>query len=243
MKAIILAAGRGSRMQYMTDEAPKCLIKIKGTPLIERQISLFKEVGINEIAVVTGYKREKLQKYKLKEFYNNKWSSSQMVYSLFQAEQWLKKTNFIVSYSDIFYEKSALLTLINSKNDLSITYDKNWRSLWGKRFENPLSDAETFLFDENNFLLTIGQKTKSYEDVKGQYMGLLKFSPNGWQSASKFYAGLSKVDKYSMDMTSFLSSLIINKIIKIKVFEYDEDWGEIDAVTDLNFYNKKYNPE
>ena len=243
MKAIILAAGRGSRMQYMTYDNPKCLIKIKGTPLIERQISLFKEVGINEIAVVTGYKREKLQKYKLKEFYNKKWSSSQMVYSLFQAENWLNKENFIVSYSDIFYEKSALLTLISSKNDISITYDKNWRALWERRFKNPLSDAETFLFDDNNFLLNIGQKTKSYENIKGQYMGLLKFSPNGWQSASKFYAGLSKVEKYSLDMTSFLSSLIINKIIKIKVFEYDEDWGEMDAVTDLNFYNKKYDPK
>ena len=133
--------------------------------------------------------------------------------------------------------------MINSKNDLSITYDKNWRSLWGKRFKNPLSDAETFLFDDNNFLLNIGQKTKSYENIKGQYMGLLKFSPNGWQSASKFYAGLSNGEKYSLDMTSFLSSLIINKIIKIKVFEYDEDWGEMDAVTDLNFYNEKYNPK
>ena len=55
--------------------------------------------------------------------------------------------------------------------------------------------------------------------------------------------GLSNMHKYSLDMTSFLSSLLINKIIKIKVFEYEEDWGEIDAVTDLNFYTKQYNPK
>ena len=60
MKAIILAAGRGSRMKNLTDEKPKCLAKLRGKPLLEWQLTSLREAGIEDIAIVTGYKRELL---------------------------------------------------------------------------------------------------------------------------------------------------------------------------------------
>ena len=60
MKAIILAAGRGSRMKHLTDEKPKCLAKLGGKLLIEWQLEALSAAGINEIAIVTGYKKELL---------------------------------------------------------------------------------------------------------------------------------------------------------------------------------------
>ena len=65
MKAIILAAGRGSRMKNMTDERPKCLVELGGKPLLEYQLTALRQAGINEIAVVTGYRRELLVGYGL----------------------------------------------------------------------------------------------------------------------------------------------------------------------------------
>ena len=55
MRAILLAAGIGSRLRPLTLETPKPLIKINDESMIERQIKFLKEVGINEIIVVTGY--------------------------------------------------------------------------------------------------------------------------------------------------------------------------------------------
>ena len=79
MKAIILAAGRGSRMNELTYDKPKCLIEINGKTLLDWQLEAIKSVGINEIGIVTGYKREMLSVYKLIEFYNPNWETSQMV--------------------------------------------------------------------------------------------------------------------------------------------------------------------
>ena len=66
--AIIMAAGTSSRFVPLSYELPKALITVKGEVLIERQIRQLKEAGINEIVVVTGYKKELF--YYLKEKYN-----------------------------------------------------------------------------------------------------------------------------------------------------------------------------
>ena len=72
MRGIILAAGRGVRMGKLTNGKPKCLIKYKGKRLLEHQIDCFRRSNINDIAIVTGYKREMLSRFKLKEFNNPK---------------------------------------------------------------------------------------------------------------------------------------------------------------------------
>ena len=126
MRAIILAAGRGSRMKELTNEKPKSLLKIKGISLLQKQINVFRQNGINEIAIVTGYKSEALGKFNLYEFHNKRWSETQMFFSLCCADSWLKNFSCIVSYSDIFYEPEAINLLIHDKNKIALTYDKNW---------------------------------------------------------------------------------------------------------------------
>ncbi|PYK48280.1 MAG: nucleotidyl transferase, partial [Verrucomicrobia bacterium] len=58
MRALILAAGRGSRMGDLGDDRPKCLIELQGRPLIERQITALRRSGVEEIGVVRGYRAE-----------------------------------------------------------------------------------------------------------------------------------------------------------------------------------------
>mgnify|MGYP003993207777 FL=1 len=74
MKAIILAAGRGSRMGGLTEELPKCLVQLHGKTLLEWQIAALRRGGVEEIAIVTGYRRKQLAKYGLVEFYNERWA-------------------------------------------------------------------------------------------------------------------------------------------------------------------------
>ena len=76
-KAIILAAGRGSRLGHLTKEVPKCLVKLKKKPLISYQIKSLQKAGIKNIALVVGYKSNKLKNYSDKIFKNNFWNKNQ----------------------------------------------------------------------------------------------------------------------------------------------------------------------
>ena len=104
---------------------------------------------------------------------NQNWDKNNMVSSLECAEQWFENESLIVSYSDIFYEESAIRNLKKCKDNLAITYDPNWYEMWKKRFENPLDDAETFLIDKSKKVTEIGGKTDNISQIQGQYMGLL----------------------------------------------------------------------
>lgn len=239
MRAIILAAGRGSRMKSLTEKHPKCLVKLDGKSLLDGQINSLKEAGIKKIGIVTGYKRESLTKKKLKEFYNEHWKNSNMVFSLTHASDWLSKENCIVSYSDIFYSAQAVRSLIKSTASIAITYDPNWLELWKQRFYEPLDDAETFRLSSKNTLLEIGGKPNTINEIQGQYMGLLRFTPNGWSQVIKYLSTINnkRIDK--LQMTEMLQGMIMNFRVSIKAIPYRGFWGEIDSKEDLKLFQEK----
>ncbi|WP_322845239.1 phosphocholine cytidylyltransferase family protein [Pseudomonas sp. B33.4] len=236
MKAIILAAGRGSRMKSLTDERPKCLVELRGKPLLEWQLESLRAAGISDIAVVTGYKRELLAERGLSEFHNPRWAETNMVSSLACAESWLDGEPCIVSYSDIFYSAVAVQSLINSEAALAVTYDPNWLQLWTERFGDPLLDAETFRLTAAHTLAEIGNKPQSVDDVQGQYMGLLRFTPEGWAEVVRLRAELSPQQRDSMHMTNTLQRVIDAGRVPIEAVAYTGEWGEVDSSEDLSVY-------
>ena len=179
MKAIILAAGRGSRMKNLTDDRPKCLVELQGKALLDWQLTALREAGIEQAAIVTGYRRELFADRGLTEFHNPRWAETNMVSSLACAEKWLQAETCIVSYSDIFYGAQAVKLLMENQAALAVTYDPNWLGLWKQRFGDPLVDAETFRLNLDKTLAEIGRKPKSIEEVQGQYMGLLRLHARG----------------------------------------------------------------
>lgn len=236
MKAIILAAGRGSRMKKLTDEIPKCLVEVRGRPLLDQQLIALHGAGIQEVAIVTGYKREMLAKRGTHEFHNPRWSETNMVTSLSTAESWLLSGPCIVSYSDIFYDETAVRALMACDEPLAVTYDINWLTVWTKRFGDPLLDAETFKVDESHYLIEIGNKPTLVDEVQGQYMGLLRFSPQGWNEISRIRAELSEAERDKMHMTGTLQKVIEAGRLSVKAVPYGGDWGEVDAAEDLVVY-------
>lgn len=238
MKGIILAAGRGSRLGSLTDENPKCMVSLLEKPLIEWQIQSLEAAGVSEISLVCGYKAEKLKKYSKSVYENIRWAETNMVRSLECADEVLRQNICIISYSDIVYNPTIVRKLINSKFDISITYDTDWYRLWSERFEDPLNDAETFSADGYGRLEQIGKKAQSIEEIRGQFMGLIKITPSGWNNISKLLSTFSseKIDK--LDMTSLLSALLEKKI-EIGAVGISGDWCEIDNESDLRLYTKK----
>ena len=90
MRALILAAGRGSRMGPLGDERPKCLVELAGKPLIGRQIAALWRGGAEEIGVVRGYRAELIDFPGLSYFENQRWAETNMVMSLAAAAAWLR---------------------------------------------------------------------------------------------------------------------------------------------------------
>lgn len=240
MKAIILAAGRGSRMKDLTEGRPKCLVELRGKALLDWQLDALRAAGIAEIAIVTGYKRELLANRGLVEFHNARWSETNMVSSLACAQNWLQAGPCIVTYSDIFYSPMAVQSLMYCEASLAVTYDPNWLELWTQRFGDPLLDAETFRLTPEHTLAEIGNKPTSANEVQGQYMGLLRFTPEGWAEVLRIRSGLTTEQCDKMHMTGTLQKVIDARRIAIAAVPYAGEWGEVDSAEDLLHSEKNY---
>ncbi|NJB66725.1 choline kinase [Desulfobaculum xiamenense] len=237
MRAIILAAGRGSRMKNLTDDRPKCLVELHGRALLDWQLHALRGGGIDDIAIVTGYRREMLANRGLVEFHNSRWAQTNMVTSLSCAREWLEAAPCVVSYSDIFYDATAVRALMTCRAALAVTFDPQWQRLWTKRFGDPLLDAETFrLAPDAAHLAEIGNKPKTVDEVQGQYMGLLRFTPEGWHEVEMLREAMPQGVRDAMHMTGTLQKIIETGRVSVAALPYSGMWGEVDSGEDLAVY-------
>tara|TARA_Y100000590_G_scaffold458411_1_gene613074 strand:- start:507 stop:1259 length:753 start_codon:yes stop_codon:yes gene_type:complete len=238
IKGLILAAGRGSRMDYLTSENPKCFTELGGKRLIDWQLESFQKASINDIAIVTGYLKKQFDVYDLIKFNNENWQKTNMVSSLMRAASFID-SDTIVSYSDIIFHKDAVTNIINCKGDIVLGYDKNWLNQWQLRFENPKEDAESFEISEENILIDIGNRINSTDKVMGQYTGLFKLTPTGMEKIEETLCKFQE-KKDSLDMTA-LFQLMIKEGFSIFATEIKTYWFEIDTPADLKIAERLYN--
>lgn len=241
MRALILAAGRGSRMGPLGNDRPKCLIELAGRPLLERQVAALRRGGVEQIGVVRGYRADMLHFTDLAYFDNARWADTNMVMSLATGSSWLRSGPVIVSYADIFYRSELVRALAHAPGPLVVAYDRSWRSLWTRRFPDPLSDAETFRIGSAGELLEIGGKTQRIEDIEGQYMGLLKFTSTAWSAVEALLDTLDAPVRDRLDMTGLLRRMLAQQAVPISTVGTDGDWGEMDNVGDIELYEKMAN--
>lgn len=226
---IILAAGRGSRLRHLTDERPKCMVELGGRPLLHWQVAAMRGAGVTDLVVVRGYKSECLTgDFAVCD--NPRWSQTHMVASLLCARDRLAAGPCLVSYSDIVYPAAALRRLAAAEAPLAILYDVNWRALWQRRSADPLADTETFRIDRHGSVTEIGRKPVSLDEVQGQYMGLLRFTPESLQWVEALRASGADLDR--TDMTSLLGGLLSagHRLLGVP---WDGAWCEVDNAEDL----------
>ena len=236
MRAVILAAGRGSRLGHLGADRPKCLVEFAGKPLLERQIAALRRGGVDEIGVVRGYRAEMIDLPGVSYFLNQRWAETNMVMSLTAAAAWLHSGPAIVSYGDIFYRSELVRGLAGAPGRLVISYDRDWRRLWTRRFVDPLADAETFRINADGQLLEIGGRTTRIEEIQGQYMGLFKFTPPAWGIVEALLAALDAPTRDKLDVTGLLGRLLAGNELSIGTFGADGQWGEIDNAQDVALY-------
>ena len=240
MKGIILAAGRGSRMGVVTNDLPKCQIVVAGKTLLDWQLGSLKSAGISQVAVVTGYKSDYLQSPLYETFHNPRWDETNMLVSLMTADTWLSQFPCVISYADILYHPDIVRSLYNDSEHITITYDLMWESLWRLRFSNPLSDAETFKVDDGDYLVTIGQRAQCISEIQGQYMGLIKTTPDSWKVIKELILELTSKQLDRLDMTGMFAGLL-ERCCPIKAIAISGRWCEVDSSNDLFVYENMIN--
>ena len=236
-KVILLVAGEGKRLRPYTLDRPKCMVEIDGISLIDRQLSVLRAEGLDNIVMVGGYKSEMLKREGVKLKLNPRYYETNMVWTMFCAEEELEG-RVIVSYGDIVYSREILQALLESTADIAVIIDKEWEGYWRARNEDPLDDAETLKLRADGTIREIGQSPQALDEIEGQYIGLMKFSAQGVsQMKETFYAAVESGELLGKPiensyMTDLLQALINSEKLVTSIPVYG-DWVEIDTVSDL----------
>jgi len=174
MKAVILAAGVASRLRPLTNHIPKCLLKVGDKSILERTIDNLVKNKISEIIVVTGFLREMIvdfltQKYPKLKFtfiFNEKYDSTNNIYSLWLAKSEMLGYEMLLMDSDIIFDSRIIGQLISSEyeNNLALRSSEN------------LSEEEIkCLLNNDGSIKEIG-KLINPEEAVGESIGIEKFS-------------------------------------------------------------------
>ncbi|MFS1443838.1 MULTISPECIES: sugar phosphate nucleotidyltransferase [Vibrio] len=242
-KALILAAGQGTRLRPITNDRPKCLVPLIGKSLLDRQVETLNAEDITDIHIATGYRADQIEALGFQTSFNERFKQTNMVESLFSAIEFIRscKEDLILGYGDIVYHQENLKTLLACDDDIGLMVDKEWRALWSLRLENPLDDAETLVMDSEGYVIELGKKPESYERIQGQYTGLIKIKADKIPSFIAFYESLDRDVLYdgknfdNMYMTSFIQ-MMIDDGWKVKAAIVSNGWLEVDSVEDLELY-------
>ena len=190
MDALILAAGRGTRMKGI--DIPKCLLKINGISLIDYQINCFKQLGINRIFVVTGFNSELIHSHLNNQVvfvHNDDFATSNNITSVWSARDFITD-DFICVYGDLLFHKKILENLIQDNHDICMTVEKNVR---------PETMKVKF---ENEQIVQVNKKIPESE-AEGNFIGLAKFSKH---IIPNFFNAIS--DSIETDSNSYYTSAI-----------------------------------
>tara|TARA_Y100001958_G_C21142845_1_gene481077 strand:+ start:56 stop:835 length:780 start_codon:yes stop_codon:yes gene_type:complete len=243
MKAIILAAGMGTRMKHHTSNMPKGMVKILDRTLIARQISILRDQKIDKISIVTGYKSEKINYPNINFYHNENYENTNMVESLMCAKNEFDD-DIIISYADLIFSKSLVSRLIKSEIEIGVCVDPEWQNYWKYRYGNIDTDIES-LSVNNNKITELGKPINSSLGLKYRYIGVNKFSINSLNTLLDFYENKkiklqnwsnSGNDFFNGYMTDLLNELIGFGSVLTPVM-CPKEWLEID--TDLDYQKIK----
>ncbi len=241
MKAIILAAGQGTRLKKYTENLPKGMLSFMGKTIIERQIELYRGSNIKDIIIVTGYASDKINYEGVHYYHNEKYADTNMVESLMCAKDEFTD-DVIVSYSDILFEKRLLEEMMANKEEFACAVDYSWKEYWKKRYGRVDFDTESLAINEESSITGLGLENPPIEDISARYIGLLRFSKGGLKCITNIMN--DAYEKYEDKpwqqsgktirkayMTDLLNAIIVSGR-KVKAVGFDHGWIEFDTNED-----------
>ncbi len=232
--AIILAAGLGLRLNPITQDIPKCMIKINNVSIIERSISIIKKYGIEKIIIVLGFQSKKIiellgHSFKLSDFVlieNQEYMSTNNIVSLWLARKYLQDGAYIIE-SDVIFDEEAFKKLSSNSDNSMWMVDKFIKGM----------DGCLLTADNAGRIISIQivrEELKEYNENMYKSVGILKINSDCGKLFSEFLdneiTNNNKNIYYDLVLSKYISSLNIS-ICNIEGYK----WAEIDNIHDLNY--------
>jgi choline kinase len=239
MKAVILAAGQGTRIRSVHGEHPKCLIEVDNTTILDHQLDALSMVGINDVAIVVGYEKEqiiahvnarKLLSQNIHYIDNPAFAITNNIYSLWLALDWLRGASFIVLNADVIFNPEILDVAVRPHAPISMIVDPLWRD----------ETMKVVILDDHVIRMS---KNISREEFSGTYIGITVFSK-------------AIQDRFFHKMEDVISAGRVNEFFNVVVQELANEgvpvgytgtdglpWAEIDDPVDLRFAQQNVFPQ
>jgi choline kinase len=240
MRAVILAAGQGTRIRSAHGQHPKCLIRVDDDTILDNQLDALSMAGINEVAIVVGYEKEQIihhvrsralpYKRRIRFIENPAFAVTNNIYSLWLALDWLNSDSFMVLNADVVFDPEILIPATRSASPISMIVDPSWR------------DETMKVIIEGDRVIKMSKKI-SREEFSGTYTGITVFSE---VSQSIF----------SRKMSELISGGRANEFFNAAVQELADEgirvgftttsglpWAEIDDPLDLMFARENVFPQ
>ncbi|MDH5749330.1 MAG: phosphoenolpyruvate mutase, partial [Rhodospirillales bacterium] len=239
VRAVILAASRGEELGTLTEDRPKCMIDVRGQPLLRRLVSTFTEGGVRNVTVVRGYKKEMINLPSVKTIDNDVHATTGEAGSLACARDVIKGP-CLIAYGDILFRQYILDQVLETEDDIVLAADALWRERESSGAENWVRDLVScstpfstgYLDDQAVRLTGIGPDLAD-DAVSGEWIGLLKLSAKGSETVK------GVLESMRADGTLQKASMIdlINRILKegntVSVVYVTGHWLDVDNAFDL----------
>lgn len=236
MKALILAAGLGTRLAPITNDRPKSLVPVNGQPITLKQIDNLHKNGITDITVVSGYKANILEE-KIHALYPEiriiesvDYATTNNMYSAYLAHEVMENSDFLMMNADVFYDASVVTALLNFEAPNAIVTDI------GTYLEESMKVVE-----ENGRLVKISKSIEK-ADALGASIDVYKFSSD---AGKKFFGKCAEYieTKKELKMWSEVALNDILKDVEFRACPLVGRWLEIDNHDDLAAAEKLFAEE
>lgn len=235
MQALMLAAGKGSRLGKYTKDNTKCMLPLNGKPLIIHALEKLNDLGINKLIMVVGYKKDNVINFlgnqyknvKIEYIENPDFNTTNNIYSLYLAKDKLIEDDTILLESDLIFEKAIVERLLEDKRDNLAVVDKY--QIW-------MDGTSVTLDDEDNIIGFFGKNDFRFQDVRDYYktVNIYKFSKefsrNIYIPFLEAYMKAMGVNEYYETVIKVISSLEGTGLKALRL--NGEKWYEIDDAHD-----------
>lgn len=240
MKAVILAAGQGTRIRSVHGERPKCLIEVDESTILDHQLDALFMAGIDEVAIVVGYEKKQIINHvrqrnsgygpAIQFIENPAYAITNNIYSLWLAREWLAGESFICLNADVIFDPGILESAVRARTPISMIVDPLWR------------DETMKVVISGDRVLRMSKKI-SPEEFSGTYIGITIFNHTIQEG---FFARMDRL----------ISAGRVNEFFNVAVQALADDgvhigytstdglpWAEIDDPLDLSFAQSSVFPQ
>lgn len=225
MQAIIMAAGKGSRLGNLTDDKPKSFLEVENHKLIDYNIKLLKKYGVRDIIIVTGYRCERFEDYVkqyngVKCIFNPFYEMVNVLGSFYVAQEYLKEDT-IYMHADTLCAPQIFEKMIFTDADMVLPVEF-------KRCDEEAMKVCTV----DDKIIKISKKIPC-DEAEGEFIGVAKIGRNVLEDLKKASKKLMIQKMFSAYFEAAIEELIkLNKYDIKAVSTEDWFWGEIDFLED-----------